>query len=341
MQETLNAAGHRGGFGITQGNHFGHVDELFDIAVGRDIGFEYARFGLKLSDDVPLAVREGYTEGEHAHKRSTDRSGKYGRKLLRLRFSAYKRGRSIDPAITPGFIEQIDVAYCPITRIELTSGTGTETDGTVDRVFNGGGYAIGNIAVMSMLANQAKGALMPLEILKIASLGEDRDGLNYEGWMRLAGLTSLAAPPGYPVSHLPLFVYPPNGILLTNAFTLFQKSISDIAAGFVAKRWSVQFRNVFDGKEAKKRFDSFVEALNVQISLRMRGVSNPELQRFAICDSWVADLVYERYQTLIGSVSKPELLKLTGIATQAQQSMRHYQAKELDSWMMSTRGYVS
>jgi hypothetical protein len=314
--------------------------DIVDASMGREIGFEFSRLGMQLPDDTPLAVKEGYREGVHTHGNRYEESTRYDRKLIRLRLSAYKRERAIDSMVTAELLERIDVQYCPITRVKLTSGTGTKTDATVDRVFNDGGYAVGNLAVMSMRANQAKGALSPMAILEIAKRGDVHAGLDMMEWMRLACLTALAAPPNYPVSHLPLFVYPPNGILLTNPFTLIQQCTSSIAAGFLAQKWESELRACLDGKATKKAFDAFIEALVGQLSQTMRGVSDEELKRFAICDGWVGELVFTRYSKFIGQTSEQTIRKLTGVATRAQRSLRKFTPKELDAWMLSTQGYV-
>lgn len=323
-----------------------------DVELGRDIGFEFARLGMKLPDETGgQAVEEGYAEGRHYHARFHDPSDQYERKLVRLRLSAYKRNRAIDPLVTPSFLASINVRYCPITRIELTRGTGEGTDATVDRVFNGGGYAIGNLAIMSMRANQAKGALMPLDILKIATEGNPKGGLERIEWMRLACLTALAAPPGYAMTHLPLYVYPPNGIMLTNGYTLVQVVTTACAACFLQERWEAELRKVLSGKKSKKLFDGFMEALIGKVGRAARGIPDPELARFALCDCWSAELVYDRYKRLMEGIGKADLAAMVRVATRAQQSMRKTSVNELErvytpkdieeAWRLRTNGYTT
>jgi len=330
--------------------YWGDGGRTLDVALGRDIGYEFARLGMKLPEGSPDPVEEGFAEGTHAYTRFHEPSDRYERKLVRLRLSAYKRNRVIDPMITPAFLASIDVKYCPITRAELTSGSGAPTDATVDRVFNGGGYAIGNLAIMSLAANQAKGALMPREILQIAASGEGRGGLGSMEWMRLACLTALAAPPGYPTTHLPLFVFPPNGILLTNGYTLVQACTTGIAAGYLQQRWEAELRKAVAGKHSKKLFDGFMEALIGKVSRAVCGVHDAELRSFALCDCWSAELVFARYQRLIEGVSKADMAALVKVATRAQQSVRRTSVTELErkmtnqvieeSWGLRNRGYT-
>src|SRR5574337_226120 len=68
----------------------------------RLIGFEFASLGLSLPDDCPRGVREGFAEGRHrtsGQRRPT--CSPYARKLVRLRLSALKRDRSLDPHVPP------------------------------------------------------------------------------------------------------------------------------------------------------------------------------------------------------------------------------------------------
>lgn len=339
--ETIEEKQAIGSLPVGQGD--GSFDESLQIntSVGRDIGYDYAKYGLGIPIDSPGAVVEGFKEGQHFFSKHHEPSTKYERKLVRLRLSAYRRNRVIDSMVTPTFLQSIDVKYCPITRIELTSGTGKDTDATVDRVFNGGGYAIGNITIMSQRANKAKGNLLPQQILEIAQHGDEHaTGLNTIEWLRLACLTALSAPPDYPQSHLPLFVYPPNGIFLSNGFTLIQQCTSAIAAGFIPRKWDSEFRVSIDGKKAKKKFDEYFESLIGQISRRMRGLSNNELMWFAICDSWECELVFTRYIKFIELMDMQGISRLVSVSTRAQQSLKQLSANTLNSWSMKTRGYT-
>ncbi len=317
-------------------------DRTVDVAVGRDIGFDFARMGIRLPADSPRSVMEGYSEGMFVYNRHQEASTKYERKLVRLRLSAFKRNRVVDSMVTPRFLELIEVKHCPITRILLTSGTNSETDATVDRVFNGGAYAIGNIAVMSKKANQAKGAMMPMELLEIANSGASFEGLSTVEWRRLACLCALAAPPGYPQTHMPLYVYPPNGILLSNGFTLIQVCVSAVAAGFLPQRWEAEMRRVLDGKLSKRRFDALMESIIGQTSQRLKGVSMQEMLWFGICDCWMNELVFDRYTKFMGSLTKSELKSLVTVASRSQQSLRtvkQFSDESLDAWALDTKGY--
>ena len=310
-----------------------------DVALGRDIGYQFARVGMTPPEDSPTAVLEGYAEGRYAIGRSPEKSERYERKLVRLRLSAYRRKRYLDSAVTPTFLRSIDVEYCPITRQRLTVGTDSMTDGTVDRVFNGGGYAVGNLAVMSKRANLAKGGLLPLEILEIAKNPQSSHGLSQLEWMRLACLTAMSAPPGYMEVDLPLLVYPPPSIMLTNGTTLLQQCASAIVAGFIPQRWESELRKVLHGKASKRSFDGLVESLKGQIARRVISLKSFEQQTFAVTDSWETDLVSDRFYKFIGQLTTGERAAAIAIAVRAQQLRRRSGESALETWNLETAGY--
>ncbi len=315
-------------------------ERTLDVALGREIGYEFARIGVRLPEDSALALREGWSEGRQRYGDVQNVSTRWQRKLLRLRASAWRRNRLVDPQVTPDYIQALQVRYCPITHLELTSGTGTETDATIDRVFNGGAYAVGNLAVMSMKANRAKANLMPLEIVEIAKRGTDDEGLLAIEWMRLAALTSASAPPGYPQTQLPLLVYPPNGLLVSNGYVVLQQSFSALAVGWIKGKTVKDFRAACDGKKRKKAMDDFLIILTAVVGRETRGVTSPELYRFGICAAWATPAVFDKYIKFMGGMSKDEVMEMLGIARRAQDSLQSLDVKSLEAWSTETHGYA-
>ena len=315
-------------------------EEDLDVSLGREIGYEFARLGMRLPEESALALREGYAErtGQAAAP-----STRWERKLVRLRASAWRRNRLVDPNVTAQYLEAIQVSYCPITRCELTSGTGTESDATIDRVFNGGAYAVGNLAVMSMKANQAKANLMPLEIVRVALSGSTEEGLSNLEWMRLAALVSASVHPDYmdkPLQPLPLLVYPPNGLLISNGYVVLQQSFSALAVGWIREKWVKEFRIACAGKKRKHAFDDFMVALTYAIGRTTRGVSSPELYRFRIADAWAEAIVFELYVALMSGASKEEVGTMISVAQRAQDSLRSVEKESLRAWSVETHGYA-
>jgi hypothetical protein len=289
---------------------------------------------------MPREVAEGYAEGRHSSVRSRGAPSAFVRKLLRLKVSAWKRGRYVDEAVTAEFLESIAVSHCPVTRLKMTTGTGTGSDMSVDRVFNGGAYAVGNIAFMSANANQAKGALTPLEIVEVAKRGEEFDGLKPEEWIRLACMTCQATPPGYPVTNLPMLVYPPNGLLISNGYVAIQQSLSLLAAGFIAPKWQFDFRAQARGKKAKRALSELLEVLVRTTQSSLAGARTDEERQFAICDAWLPPLVFDRYMTMVKEFDTNETNGLIRVAKRAMGSYKEMSAEDLDAWGMERNGYL-
>lgn len=123
-----------------------------------------------------------------------------------LRLSAFARGLPVSAAITKDYLRQITVTICPVSGVELTQGTLSDTDWSVDRLENDLGYVPGNICFMSARANQLKGTAGFEELVDEAAkvlleegpsgYGKDLgNGLLVIEALRLAALA--AAPAGY------------------------------------------------------------------------------------------------------------------------------------------------
>lgn len=112
----------------------------------------------------------------------------FERKWLSLRLSAVKRGMVVDATITPAFIARITDGRCPVTLEALeTQGKSTQNP-SVDRLVNEVTYLAGNICVLSLRANRAKGELSFEQVAQLAQAGESHAGLAPVEWMRLASL---------------------------------------------------------------------------------------------------------------------------------------------------------
>lgn len=159
------------------------------VEAGRQLGHDFFRFSrLSPGPDWPRAVREGFDEAASrgGQRRPGDR---FERKWLQLRLGAWQRQRVVADDVSPDLLRTLDVDECPVTREPLTHGRQADTDWSVDRLNNDGGYAPGNLAVMSVRANRAKGSLSFEEVLAIAESTTLPTGeLTRAEWLRLAVL---------------------------------------------------------------------------------------------------------------------------------------------------------
>jgi hypothetical protein len=195
---------------------------VLDEKTGYELGWDYGRFlGWHPDDEKNKHFLGGFStaKSKTCPPQQLDR---YTRKWLQLRYGAWRRHRSFDEQVTPAFLQEIDRPMCPILGITLTHSTGELTDWSVDRLNNQGGYAVGNLAVMSTQANAAKSNLKLEDIETLAGLSFVSAGLTPLQWKRMVSL--LTGP--YSVIQVkellyPLCIVPPPYVPL-NLFQEFQ-----------------------------------------------------------------------------------------------------------------------
>jgi hypothetical protein len=143
-----------------------------------------------MPDNAPKVFCDGYQAFKHGGHRSTKDADTCTKKWLQIRLGAYRRAKHFDPLITPQYLKSIVPldGCCPVTRVPLTSGEMTETDWSIERANNREGYVPGNIIIISLKANAAKGALDYADIQRIVAGERSNDSLSLREWQRLAEL---------------------------------------------------------------------------------------------------------------------------------------------------------
>jgi hypothetical protein len=166
----------------------GPSDAFDGVEVGRRLGHDFFRFSrLPAQTDWPEPVREGFSvaAAPRSHRLTGDR---FQRKWLQLRLGAWLRQRAVADGVTCELLRALDVSHCPVTREPLSHGLLADTDWSVDRLNNDAAYAPGNLAVMSVRANRAKGALSFEDVLAAANGERPARELTRVQWLRLAVL---------------------------------------------------------------------------------------------------------------------------------------------------------
>jgi hypothetical protein len=162
-------------------------------AIAFDIGWDFARFGRPMdaaSHDLDLLT--GYAAGREHFLVAQHRPDRFVSKWLQLRVNAFKRRRILSADVDPAYLKRIDCETCPITLMTLTHSALCDSDWSVDRINNDGAYAPGNLVVMSVRANRAKGAKDHGDVVLLASQtahGQteqaERKNLSKREWERL------------------------------------------------------------------------------------------------------------------------------------------------------------
>jgi len=174
---------------------------------GFDIGWDFARFGRGLDRaSSEGSVLAGYRAGRAHFRVPQHVPDRFVSKWLQLRLNAFRRRRILDQEVTPAYLKRIDCAMCPITLIAMTYAALAKSDWSIDRINNDGAYAPGNLMVMCVRANRAKGAKSFTEVVELASGRPDGAvlGLSKREWARLACVMAGAANMTGPRPLLPL-----------------------------------------------------------------------------------------------------------------------------------------
>lgn len=192
--------------------------------LGFDLGWEHAENRVYPTNYEDTVVMDGYKAGlmkygsvsrSHVDLYSDER--RYVRKWLQLRRNAWKRHKFFSKDVTPDYLKYIDRAYCQITRIKLTHGTGQDTDWSVDRIDNDKDYIKGNLVVMSQRANAAKSELTINHLVRGGELRQIGN-LTEAETRRLATLMYLTSQDA--CEPVPALVMPPIGIYVSPIYTL-------------------------------------------------------------------------------------------------------------------------
>jgi hypothetical protein len=322
-------------------------------ASGFELGWDFAHHRM-----VPPAdhmhpghpVRQGWDAGRAAFGQRTLRASAPVKKWLQLRLNAWHRGRAFEPVqVTPHFLAQIQVACCPITRQSLSQATSGPCDASIDRVNNDGGYAAGNLAVMSVRANRAKAAFGFSDALGFArriEAGECGriDGLDAAQWLRLAVLMSFATPLTHAqATTLPLLVLPPNRLRVLNPVQALQVLLTlQFTQPAQVPRLDA-LAGLFGG-EARQAFHVFMNTL-----LARRVASGPQADapalRRAMEDAWGHPLVQRRWQRLALRLDAVDCERIVdravarGLALPGLRCLPLAQATE--GWALAQRGRVA
>lgn len=150
----------------------------------KSLGQACAEARMRLDGRGPEAYRRAFGE----YRGPSKVPAYFVRKWLSLRLSAVKRGMVVDPSVTSQFLERVTGGCCPVTLERFETQGRSARNPSVDRLVNEVTYVAGNICVLSMRANRAKGDRSFEQVAHLAEVGASADGLEAVEWMRLASL---------------------------------------------------------------------------------------------------------------------------------------------------------
>ncbi len=333
--------------------HPGRVDRSIHEQTGFDLGRDHARYALELPapyGQEPSVLREGLVDGRRVFGARTLAPTPWVRKWLQLRLHAWLRGRGFETVqVTPHYLQQIDVGHCPITRMPLSATALGPSSGSLDRVRHDAGYAAGNLAVMSVRANRAKGANAYRDARRIVDRIDAGDlpgfaDLDVRAWSRIAVLCSFVEPLAHAeAAALPMTVLPPNRLRVFNPVQSLQAFVS---RQFLVPGWSrrlAHFEELLPGKALQRDFKRFVMAMLPRV-LEAGRLSDGQASRWAIEDAWLAPLVQRRWTSFALQLTPAQCDSLLerGVAHDlaSHAVLRTTEHGAIDGWRLATKGYV-
>jgi len=159
---------------------------------GFELGFDMRRFGQRLSKNLPQSVVQGWQTADIKYVKYCESPDRATLRWLQLRRNAFQRSVYFDPAVTVDYLNLLGADFCPVTKRTMTTATGNDTDGSVDRVLNTHGYVVGNLVMMSVRANKAKGSLSLQAIQDIVETGKNQGMLRAVEWEVLKYIVTVA-----------------------------------------------------------------------------------------------------------------------------------------------------
>ena len=293
------------------------------------LGQDYARFGLRRVKSAPPAFLGGYD----AWRGRTKSANTYVKKWLGLRWNALQRQRVFDPAIDPTFLRQITEERCPVSLVTLTQGTQSDSDVSIDRIVNEGGYAPANLMALSQRVNRAKADHSFEEVLELAKREEPAHGLSGLEWVRLAGLmygawcqaTDASDPYLFPFATIPPF----------NIFTPTSQVVQMLLLSLLKQPASALQDNLLRETTQEERGSP---ALFDDLTQRLR---QEQVHVSFLPDIWLRPSVFERFAAWYNGC--PELLRerlYILISQRSKQTQAQHEAL-VDGWHLDSQGYAA
>jgi hypothetical protein len=273
--------------------------------IGFHIGWDHARHALVpppelLASGTPIS--QGWLAARAVFGQRTLTANRNTRQWLALRLQAWRTGIAFETEqLTPHHLAQIQTERCPVLRTPLAGATGEPESAVVERLNPHGGYAAGNVAVISQRAALARRGVGIVEALRRGHRADATEGLEPAAWTRLAVLQSFATPLSFGESaRLPLALLPPNRVRVLNAAQGLQTLLT---LQFAAPGWSARTRAVADmlpEHTLRHDWNLFVGAIAPRVLEAGDGVP----VRTVLEDAWLHERVQRRWQHVVLSLGE-------------------------------------
>lgn len=333
------------------------MESIDSEAIGFELGWDYAIASLHPPVDVAhpttASVLRGFNAGklhfakQRLRSRPEDDEFRFERKWLHLRLSAHRRSRSISQDLTPAFLKKVQSEYCPVTRLAFTHGQGLPTDSTIERLNNNGGYAVGNICMLSSVANQAKGSLSFSQVLEVALQipnGTTHEGLSASQWARLSCLAAYGCEPDeqHKADALPMLCFPLPGCSIGSEFMMvrFLTSHLMLPSFKKASRLSIYkaYKSLGDKKVVKKleQFEASCQGAYHRAFLK----SSVKNVIFMFEDCWENPVLLARWSALVAQIGDRFDALASVLYPLVRTQLTDTENIDTSSWNLETGGYL-
>lgn len=296
-----------------------------DSKIGFEIGWDIASYGLRPPVLPNDALLSGYEEASSRRASKPLTHDRFVRKWLQLRVGAWLRHRVVDEAVTPAYLRNIDATHCPVTGCALTYGTGADTDWSVDRINNCGGYAPGNLAVISAQANRAKGRKTFAEVVALAANTPEGSPLTSLQWARMAAL--MLVPCHITETECPVIPYPlkpPRGVPMSFDQTLQWVLVNQCYGG--PKTVIGRLKAACIGPKRQREFHQLVQ--------KVRRKSEKLADWTSV---WLTPSLWSAFEDFIRGMDAGEQNRMRGLLSFKDST---WDRDQLESWHLDCRGYT-
>lgn len=281
--------------------------------LGFDLGWDYAAFNRDVPEDAPKSFCDGYRAFGEGSRRTVHTPDLYIRKWLQIRYGAMRRNKIFSPDVDAKYLEKITPASmtCPVIGEKFTFAKDRDTDWSVDRANNDRGYVRGNIIIISVRANSAKGDQDLEEIVALSGEERDHDGLTPEEWGRMARLVEPAFGDHEDGSPVPILVGQPVALgMPVSPLAGFQVALSralitgwdekqrEFATAYVAEMHDFVCRT----KNQRRAFDKLVD----EVVRRAKHISS-------YTEIWATPRIQKRLWKFVNSLGAAGLGRLVGL----------------------------
>ncbi len=318
------------------------------------IGWDHARHGLVPSPVLLAAgqpVGQGWRAAQAVFGRRTLPARRAVRQWLALRLAAWQRGEGFDlEQLTPAHLQQLEATRCPVRRVVLGGAEGSADAAVLLRLNEAADWAAGHLVTVSRAAAIAMQGVdvhaARHRAAQAAERGEAIDGLDADGWARVAALRAMATPLNFAdAARLPLAALPPNRVRVLNAVQGLQALLTQRFAGTGWAPRAAEVARWLPEHTLRHDFNLFVGAMAPRVVAATAAGADPAALPAALEDAWLTERVQRRWQHFVFSLGEAGvealLARVAELPQPGRRVLQHALPQAVESWRLPTLARLS